>query len=431
MSVDMAITKTSWLRRIPLWIRSCGVMALIGIWALALAYPAIVSALGGAWRDAGPNWSAELSPAARQLLDDSFADLDEGRLVDVHTHLAGIGTGGSGCEVHPHMRSWSAPVSRVRFELYLSASGVKDLDQADQEFCERLHGLIESSPRQGRFCLLAFDHAYTQEGELDRETSEFHVPNDWVFAQALRNPERLIPAISVHPYRPDALEELDRCAARGARLLKWLPNAMGMDPASPLCDDFYDKLVEHDITLLSHTGMEMAVDADERQAFGNPLRLRRALDRGVRVIAAHCASLGDDVDLDQPEGEREKVPSFDLFMRMMEEERYEGLLFGEISAVVQVNRLSRPLEVLLAREDLHHRLVNGSDYPLPALNAVIHLSPLVSADLLSEEDADLLEEIYRVHPLAFDFALKRRLRSPKTGRGFPPEVFLVPEAMGL
>jgi len=69
------------------------------------------------------------------------------------------------------------------------------------------------------------------------------------------------------------------------------------------------------LVLLSHAGEEQAVEAEEHQELGNPLRLRRALDRGVRVIVAHCASLGEGKDLDDPEGA--SADSFDLFLRLL------------------------------------------------------------------------------------------------------------------
>ncbi len=419
------------LRRVPGWTRGCAVIVLVGVWCLAIGYPVLIGALGGAWSEPGDSWLEELSPEARLLVERGFGGLDPDRLVDLHTHLAGIGTGSSGCEVHPNMLSWSQPVARIRFELYLSASGVEDLERADQEFVARLSRLIDRSPGKGRFCLLAFDHAYGEDGQIDRETSEFYVPNEWAWQQAMADPERLLPAISVHPYREDALEELERWAARGVRIVKWLPNAMNIDPSSPRCDAFYEKIVELDMTILTHTGKEMAVEAGALQALGNPLHLRRPLDRGVRVIAAHCASLGEALDLDEPEGEREMVPCFELFMRLMDEPGYEGLLFGEISAMTLANRVGAPLAQLLDRPDLHPRLVNGSDYPLPALNAVIRLSPLVDQGFLKEEDVSALREIYEAHPLAFDLVLKRSLRSPTTGRGFGVEAFLVPDELGL
>ena len=43
---------------------------------------------------------------------------------------------------------------------------------------------------------------------------------------------------------------------------------------------------------------------------GQPASLRRALDHGVRVVVAHCATLGEDRDEDSRHGG--KVASFDL-----------------------------------------------------------------------------------------------------------------------
>jgi uncharacterized protein len=402
------------------------ILSFVGAW---LAWPLAVDSLGGAWEEIDGAWEEQLSPGARSVLAEALEGLERGRLVDVHVHLAGLGTGNSGCRVNPEMQSWWHPLKRVRLDMYLSASGVLDLERADEEYVERLLGLAKSAPLDERFCVLAFDQHYRENGEVDPHRTEFYVPNEYVWEVTRRDPRHLIPAISVHPYRKDALEELEKWGERGVRWLKWLPNAMGIDPASPRCDAFYEKLVELDITLLTHTGKELAVDAAEFQELGNPLRLRRALDAGVRVVAAHCATLGTNLDLDDPE--RAETSSFELFLRLMEEERYVGLLWGDLSAVALVNRGTEPIRVLLERTDLHPRLVNGSDYPIPAINALIHLGPLVEAEFLTEERAEGLREIYRLHPLAFDLALKRLLRSPATGRGFPAACFGAPAIFGL
>ena len=57
---------------------------------------------------------------------------------------------------------------------------------------------------------------------------------------------------------------------------------MGIDPASPKCNQFYQKLHEYNMPIISHTGRESAVQGGD-QTFGNPLKMRKALDSGVRV----------------------------------------------------------------------------------------------------------------------------------------------------
>ena len=139
------------------------------------------------------------------------------------------------------------------------------------------------------------------------------------------------------------------------------------------------------------------------------------------MIAAHCASSGSSEDLDHPP---ERRPSIELFLRMMDEPRYAGLLFGEISTLTQINRYPDALATILERTDLHARLVNGSDWPLPAMNVLYWVGALVDDGFLEAAEAAPLRELYDYDPLVFDLALKRRVRSPSTGARFPPSVFL-------
>jgi predicted TIM-barrel fold metal-dependent hydrolase len=143
--------------------------------------------------------------------------------------------------------------------------------------------------------------------------------------------------MSVHPYRADALGALARWHAAGMRMVKWLPNAQGIDPADPQLEAYYRMLVALDLTLLTHVGEERAVEAKAHQKFGNPLRFRFPLGLGVRIVMAHCANLGTVEDLDAKAGAR--IPAWQAFMRLMDEPAYEGRLFGEISAMTQYNRL--------------------------------------------------------------------------------------------
>ena len=115
------------------------------------------------------------------------------------------------------------------------------------------------------------------------------------------------------------------------------------------------------------------------------------------------------------------MPCFEMFARLMDEAGYDGLLFGEISAVTQVNRFGNALEVLLKREEWHNRLLNGSDYPLPGILPLFSLRPLIRDGFIREEQAVVLSEIRNYNPLLFDFVLKRSLRVD--GQAFANDVF--------
>jgi len=360
------------------------------------------------------------SPAAQALIDRAFSGLDPARpVVDVHVHAIGLGQDGDGTSVHPEKLSPRHPMKRLGTNLYLKATGVKGLAHFDRDYLDILAARARAFPKPVRIHLLAMDRAYHPDGTPDPERTEFHVPNDYVLEAAARYPDNFVPVASIHPARQDAIQELERCAAKGVRLLKWLPNAQAIDPADPRYDAFYRRMKELGVVLLTHAGEEKAVAVKGAQALGNPLRLRRPLDLGVTVIVAHCASLGRNADLDHP---GRTAANFDLFLRLLDDPKYQDHLFGDLSAITQVNRLPRPLRTLLAR-DLGARLLNGSDYPLPGVDLVVWTRGLVQLKLITPAERKALNEIWKANPLLFDFVLKRTLRDPRTGRRFAATVF--------
>lgn len=370
-----------------------------------------------------------LSAPAADLVKRAFEDVDPERLVDYHTHLVGVGAGGTGNLLNPSMRSPGRhPIKYLKFSVYRSACGIKDMENADREFVLRLADQVRHIEHHGKYRLLAFDKNYNPDGTVNLEKTEFYTSNEYTFNIAAEFPDLFVPTMSVHPYRLDAIEELEKWATRGVKLIKWLPNAMGINPADPKCDSFYQKMRELELVLLSHTGEEKAVEADEDQLLGNPLHLRRPLDHGVKVIAAHCAGLGENPDLDKPN--KPRTPNFDLFMRLVSEKKYEGLLFGDISAMTQQNRLGC-LTTILERDALHPRLVNGSDYPLPAINIVISTRKLVKNGYITRDERGRLNEIYDYNPLLFDFVLKRTMRVPGARQRLPASVFMANPSLGV
>ena len=386
----------------------------------------LIHSIGGAFTRRPEELADKLSAKASDVVKRAFDDIDPQRLIDHHVHVAGLGAGGT--FVNRKMRTWAHPFHRLKFKVYMSSAGATDENRADTQLVERLASLVSHIRNHGKHRLLAFDKHYRGDGSVNLEKTEFYVPNEYVFELAERYADMFVPNISVNPYRPDAISELEKWARRGARIVKWLPNAMGIDPSDPKCDPFYQKMKEHDLILLSHGGEEKAVEAEEDQKLGNPLLLRRALDHGVKVVVAHCAGLGTNEDLDDKD--RKQVDNFDLFLRLMDEKRYEGLVFGEISAMTQFNRVGKPLHTILAREDLHERLVNGSDYPLPAVNILIRTRPLVKLGFLSKSEGESLKEVYDYNPLLFDFVLKRTLKLPGTSKSLPPSIFMTNAALG-
>jgi predicted TIM-barrel fold metal-dependent hydrolase len=395
------------------------ILALLA--ALLFVSGCLIERLGGSFSKEPEELEQQATADAKKLIEEAFAGVDPARLTDHHVHMLAIGTRVKDAYVNPKMLS-GFNLERLKFRIYVSATGVKNLANADDEYAERLVRLARATTPRGKFRILAFDKHYNADGSVNLGKTTMHVPNEYVVMLANKYSDVFTPVVSIHPYRTDALQELERWAKAGVRYLKWLPNAMGIDPANPVIEQFYQRMKEHRMILLSHAGEEQAVEAEEDQRLGNPLRLRKPLDLGVRVIIAHAASLGECDDLDS--SEPRKANCFDLFLRMMDEKKYVGLLFGEISAMLQFNRMPEPLLALLKRQDLHSRLVNGSDYPLPAINSLIWTRSMARDGFITAEERQALNEIYDYNPLLFDFVLKRTLRHPETRQKLAPSIFM-------
>jgi predicted TIM-barrel fold metal-dependent hydrolase len=358
--------------------------------------------------------------ANNDLIAAAWQGVDSNQFWDCHTHLLGIGDSGGGAWVNPRMRELSHPILRAQYAFFMNAACVDDSQQVDDDYVSGLLAYQAGLASGTRLMLLAFDNAYDSDGRPLTENSHFHVPNKYARDVARRHPEHFEWAASIHPYREDAVSALEEAARDGARAVKWLPPSMNIDPASPRCDAFYAALARLNLPLLSHAGLERAVHVPDAQKLGNPLRLRRPLEHGVRVIIAHCASMGDGEDLDAGAG-KAKMTNFALFARLMDEPRYEGLLFGDISAMTQLNRIGPPLDTVLERDDWHDRLINGSDYPLPGVFPLFSMTTMVNRGYLNDSDANTIRAIRPHNPLLFDFVLKRTIRY--AGKGFSPNVF--------
>jgi predicted TIM-barrel fold metal-dependent hydrolase len=364
---------------------------------------------------------ASLPPrlARHELVRSAWDGLDPAQVWDCHAHLVGTGDSGSGIVVNPQMESLLNPGQYARRLFFMNAGCAHDAPgSVDRSYVERMHNLLDGmgpgeapGERPGmKLMLYAFDRAHDENGEPDWEHSAFYVPDGYARDVAKAHPEYFEWVASIHPYARDSIERLGKARADGAKAVKWLPSSMGIDPASPRCDRFYDELRKLNLPLISHAGLERAVVGRELQEYGNPLRLRRALDAGVRVVIAHCASMGRDQDLDKG-ANGPYVDSFSLFERLFENPKYDTRLYGDISAMTQINRAGPSLVRVIERTEWHPRLLNGSDYPLPGVMPVFSVDYLVSLKLLGEAAGRVFKEVRLHNPLLFDFALKRHLRS--------------------
>jgi mannonate dehydratase len=357
------------------------------------------------------------------LVRAAWDGLDPSRVWDCHAHLFGNGRNGGGIWLNPDFDRPSTLAGQVRRAMFLNAAcGGEDEERLDAAIAQRIAHLADELPPGAKVMLLAFDFTHDPDGRRREDLTTFAVPDAHAARVARSRPDRFEWIASVHPYRRDAVAALESAKAAGARAVKWLPQAMGIDLAHPRCREAYGALRRLDLPLLVHVGEEQAVEGAGRHDLGNPLFLRHPLAAGVRVVAAHCASLGEspDLDADADPARAPKARNIDLFARLVREPRFGSLLHGDLSAVTQANRASVVPEIIEAAS-WHGRLLNGSDYPLPGIMPLFSVKGFVRAGMLDEAAVPVLAELRHVNPLAFDFVLKRSLSWK--GRALPARVF--------
>jgi len=292
----------------------------------------------------------------------TVAAAEQPLVIDCHVHVAATEPHG---RMSPRLQG-SLPFRFLQWRLGLRGTEA----QKERTLAVRLAQLIADTPRIDAAVILAFDAVYDDAGAISHRDTHFCVTNDYVIELAERNRQMLF-GCSVHPYRKDAVAELERCIAAGAVLCKWLPNTQGMNPSDPRCIPLYEAMAHHKLPLLSHTGGETSLPTIDASV-ADPMLLEPALKRGVTVIAAHCGTRSKP-------GEPDYLPQF---VRLAKD--YEHF-YGDTSA------LNLPMrwyayEAVLGDDQVRRKLIHGSDFPILPVPPPSRIGMGNTLDLLTESN---------------------------------------------
>ena len=256
--------------------------------------------------------------------------------------------GGTGCWYRPRgLTKLGAP-----FLVRCVGLTTRDLNGPDFDriYVEQMLNYIRGSS-VGRVLLLAHELPHREDGTPLPDRASFYVPNNYVLRLAQTHPEFLA-AVSIHPSRVDAFDELELALGGGAAALKCLPNVQGIDWNDRRHTRFLERMAEAGLPLLAHTGSERTMPVMDHK-LADPRVLTRALEIGVTCIAAHCGTGTMLLDPDY----------LDVFAAMTE--RFPNL-YGDNSALAALNfRLRSSALRRLTQGALAERILHGSDLPVP------------------------------------------------------------------
>lgn len=316
--------------------------------------------------------------------------------IDMHVHLAGVGTNGSGC--------WTSASFRRRptFRALRLIHGIGPQQlrySVDQDWVDRIAAKVRASSLDAAV-VLGFDGVYDRQGRFDAAASQMVVPPRWVFNACRRHPGVLLPGPSINPWRRGALELLDEAIEAGAVLIKWLPATHDIDPSDRRLAPFYRKLADAGVPLLVHSGGGEATFKEVRPELKELSLLEYPLGSGVKVI---CAHLGAPILYS---GDANQIP---LLLRMMQR---HPQLWVDNSGMANPSRF-----VYLARLASHplvrERVLHGSDFPVPS--SAVYFSRRLHARQIWE-----VERV--TNPLEKEAQLKLALGYPEASLTRPAEV---------
>src|SRR3954454_22313390 len=133
----------------------------------------------------------------------------------MHVHMVGNGGGGSGGWLR--LKGWHRWLAGFMFrQLGVPASALEG--NLESIYADVLLQLVRDSSMDA-VVLLAHERVHDPDGTPREDLGSMFVPNDVVLALAKSFPQ-FLPGVSIHPARADALEELERCLAGGAVLMK-------------------------------------------------------------------------------------------------------------------------------------------------------------------------------------------------------------------
>ncbi len=276
------------------------------------------------------------------------------KTIDIHTHLMSR-------EV-----SFDRLFDRITIRFFAKGLGV-DAEKLKKDpygtYVEATAESVRASRHIDKACLFGVDYRFNEKGEVTDQDRTVCASNEDVLEVAGRYPEQFIPFFSVNPRRPDALDRIDRYLEQGFKGAKFLQNYWALDCKDERLLPYYEKLAQHGIPLIIHVGSEYSIDSDARYERTDMLEL--PLAAGVKVIAAHMG-LGRINYKWRFWRNLSKNPQYfdeDYYLMLEMLQRHDNL-YADISAILAPLR-ARALRHLSQQTAVHHKILFGTDYPVP------------------------------------------------------------------
>ncbi|MGE3182289.1 MAG: hypothetical protein AB7N71_11720 [Phycisphaerae bacterium] len=197
-----------------------------------------------------------------------------------------------------------------------------------------------------------------QEDLQKKRTGE--MPDPHVIPNSHARQARFLFGASVHPYRAQAIENISEVFDGGAVLLKWLPVHQNIAARDPRTIAALRHCAAIGLPILVHYNEEFTLSSNCPKHL-SPIPMLEVLEQLRRegdmptVILAHVAT---------PVLSRSRRRWYEIVCGALQYSFADAPLYADISALCSLTKTGY-LKELARRQDLHHKLLFGSDFPVP------------------------------------------------------------------
>ncbi len=277
--------------------------------------------------------------------------------IDFHAHL-----------LNPNV-SFSRTYDKVAISLFAKKLGVDKEDLLNRKyeaFVDAFINNIRTSKYVKKSVVLPVDAKIDEKGrEISRDKTVCS-SNEDVFREYKKYPDLIIPFFSINPNRLDALDLIDMYAQQGFKGVKFLQNYWDIDINDKRYIPYFEKIKSYDLPIIIHTGSEHAIESNslyERVEVAN-----QAIEIGCKVVLAH---FGVNMVMEHELKKLHHNFSFenskfgeDYFKTLSYLEKYDNV-YADLSAIITFFRTKIVEDLAKNQEHIHHKLLFGTDYPVP------------------------------------------------------------------
>lgn len=277
--------------------------------------------------------------------------------IDFHSHL-----------LNPNV-SFSRLYDKVAISLFAKKLGVDKNELINRKydaFVESFINNIKTSKHIKKSVILPVDAKIDIKGDEIHRDKTVCSSNEDVYKEYQKYPNEIIPFFSINPNRKDALDLIDKYASLGFKGAKFLQNYWDIDINDKKYSKYFEKIKSYDLPIIIHSGSEYAISSNPK--YEKIEVANQAIEIGCKVVLAH---FGVNIIMENRLKYFHNNLSFknnrfgdDYFKTLEYLEKHENV-YADLSAVIALFRTKIVEDLAKNQKQIHHKLLFGTDYPVP------------------------------------------------------------------